>query len=167
MSMARERLGMMQDGSVAYVDVDTSHAITHFAHHPKLREAVERVIPTLEGGPEWVRIERDTGEMIGTTDLVETTEGDDIVYALRPRRQVYSRFVKGKEARPTSWITIALHKLGEREYELYTAFVGRNTPSFPGGDYLPEESKAFWANHALVWDSQDIVPGSETTTCPW
>ncbi|MDB5264702.1 MAG: hypothetical protein JWN64_273 [Parcubacteria group bacterium] len=140
--------------------------MTHFKHHPKLLDVVEHIIPTLEGGGEWIRVEKDLGEIIGTTDLVETVEGDEIVYALRPRRSIYSRFVKGKESTPTSWITIALRK-SEGGYDLYTAFVGRDTPSFPGGDHLSEQSKEFWSTHALVWGSQEVIPGTETPLCPW
>ena len=166
--MRKEYLGEMRDGSRVFIDLDTSHAVTHFAHEPKLRAAVERLVATLEGDADWIRVDRDMGEaIVGMTDLVETAEGDEIVYAKRPRRAGYSRFVKGKSRSATSWVTIALRKAGEKEYSLYTAFVGRNTPSFPGGDYLPEQSKAFWAHHALVWGSQEVVPGSETAVCPW
>jgi hypothetical protein len=105
--------------------------------------------------------------MVGTTDLVETTDQDEIVYAMRPRRQVYSRFAKNKTPVPSSWITIVLYKAANDEYSLHTVFVGRNTPSFPGGDYLPEQSRKFWSTHALVWGSQDIVPDTETSVCPW
>lgn len=163
----KELLGTTKDGARVYLDSEKSHAITHFAHHPKLRAVVEQIIPTLESGPEIVRIEHDAGEIIGTTDLVETNENDEIVYAMRPRRTVYSRFAKGKTPAPTSWITFALHRTGKSEYTIYTAFIGRNTPSFPGGDYLPEQSREFWSKHALVWGSQEVVPGTETLECPW
>ena len=165
--MKKELLGKMKSGEEVYLDPETSHAVTHFAHEPKLRAAIQQLIPMLKGGPERVRADHDTGEAVGMTDLIETAEGDDIVYAIREKRNIYSRFVKGKQQSPTSWVTVALHKVREGEYELYTAFVGRNTPSFPGGDYLPEQSKEFWAHHALVWGSQEVIPGTETTVCPW
>ncbi len=155
------------DGKVVYVDMETSHAVTHFQSAPKLLEAVKRIIPTLNLEEDMVRIDIDTEEEVGHTDLVATNQDNEIVYALRPRRQQYSRFVKGKQSVPSTWVTLDLRKRGENEYELYTAFVGRLTPSFPGGDYLPEQSQEFWSRHALVWGSQDIVPGSETTVCPW
>ena len=107
------------------------------------------------------------GEEVGTTDLVETTDGDEIVYALRPRRDVYSRFVKNKAPVPTSWITVVLQKASDTEYDLHTAFVGHNTPSFPGGDYLPEQAWDFWSKHALVWGPQEVIPGTEMSQCPW
>ena len=164
--MKKEFLGKTKNGIDVYVDMEHSHASTHFAHHPKLREAVEEVIPMIDADDSIVRLDRDMGREIGTTDLVETGERDEIVYAKRPLRTTFSRFVKHKQPTPTNWITIALRKNGD-EYSLYTAFVGKATPSFPGGDYLPEQSKEFWGNHALVWGSQEIIHGSETSTCPW
>ncbi len=165
--MKRENLGNTKNNLSTYVDMESSHATTHFVHHPKLIEAVKKIIPTLDIKEDSFREQFDTGEMIGTTDLVETTDRDEIVYAMRPLRQVYSRFVKNKKSVPTSWITIDLRKANETEYYLYTAFVGKLTPSFPGGNYLPEQSNEFWSKHALVWESQDVVPGTETTECPW
>jgi len=160
-------LGITMDGNTVSVDLNTSHAGTHFEHNPKLSDAVKKVIPTLTLNKDIVRIDADAGTQVGFTDLVETEEGDKIIYALRPRRTRYSRFVKNKKPAPSNWMTLDFRKVGEKEYDLYTAFVGKLTPSFPGGDYLPEQSKEFWSNHALVWGGQEIVPGTETSTCPW
>lgn len=165
--MSRNLLGVSRNGCEVSVDFEASHAATHFHDTPKLLDAVRRIIPNLILEDELIRIDVDTGIIIGNTDLVETEEGDEIVYALRPNRTQYSRFVKHKRASPSSWVTLDLRKIGDSEYELYTAFVGRLTPSFPGGDYLPEQSREFWATHALVWGSQEIVPHTETTVCPW
>ncbi len=114
-----------------------------------------------------IRIDNNMGEVVGKTDLVETDEQDEILYAMRPLRTQYSRFVKNKHSQPTNWITIDLRKSSEDEYFLYTAFVGKLTTSFPGGNYLPERSKDFWAKHALVWGAQEVIPNSVTTQCPW
>lgn len=146
--------------------MEHSHASTHFAHHPKLIDAVKAVIPTLEVHDPSIRIDREMEGEIGTSDLVETTEQDEIIYAKRPLRTQYSRFVKNKSPRSTKWITIDLRKEGDI-YNLYTAFVGQLTPSFPGGDFLPEQSREFWSNHALVWGFQEVLPETVTTKCPW
>jgi hypothetical protein len=82
-------------------------------------------------------------------------------------RQQYSRFVKNKSPQPTSFITIDIRKNPDGKYFLYTAFVGRLTPSFPGGDFMSEKSIEFWSNHALVYGSQEIIPDTEKALCPW
>lgn len=60
-----------------------------------------------------------------------------------------------------------LRRRTDSNYYLYTAFIGKSTPSFPGGDSNPEQSKVFWSNHALVWGTQEIIPNTETSVCPW
>lgn len=165
--MQKEYLGKTQNGLDVYVDMKSSHATTHFAHNPHLFEFVKRLIPTISAYDEIVRLDKDMGEVVGSTDLVETSEGDEIVYAKRPLRTQYSRFVKNREPQTTTWITVDLRRLENGEYSLYTAFVGKLTPSFPGGDFLPGQSQEFWSHHALVWGNQEVVPGSETTECPW
>lgn len=155
-----------KNGVDVYLDTEHSHALMHFSHNPKLADAVRKVISVLDIKEDSMRIETCMNEEVGTTDLVETSEDDEIVYALRPLRSTYSRFVKNRKATPSSWVTVDIRREDD-VYTLYTAFVGRLTPSFPGGDYLPEQSKEFWARHALVWGAQEIVLGSETSKCPW
>lgn len=163
----KKYVGKTSNGFDVFFDTEKSHAITHFAHHPKLLEAVEKVIPSVEANEDTIRMDFELEEEVGTTDLVRTVETDEIVYAKRPLRTQYSRFVKNKDPMPTKWITIDLRKVNDTEYSLYTAFIGKLTPSFPGGDYLPDQSREFWSQHALVWGSQEVVPDSETTDCPW
>ncbi len=165
--MQKQSLGKTKNNMNVFYDKDNSHAVTHFAHHPKLRPAVEKVISTLEIIDDMVRIERDMGEIVGVCNLIRTNNKDEIVYAKRHLRTAYTRFVKNHPPAPTSWIVLDLRRESVDEYRLYTAFVGRLTPSFPGGDYLPEQSKKFWSEHALTYDEQDIVPGTESKDCPW
>ena len=163
--MEKEIFAKSVNGINIYIDRVNSHALTHFTHSPQLADEVREVIAKLNIKEE-LRIEHDTGKMIGLTDLYETNEGDEIVYAKRVLRDTYSRFVKNKEPQQTSWLTLHIKKQDD-EYFLYTAFIGRSTPSFPGGDYLPEQSKSFWSTHALVWGTQEVVPATETSVSPW
>lgn len=155
-----------KNGVRVYLDTTTSHALTHFAHNPKLREVTRQLISEIKIKGEIIRINKDMGEIVGLTDLVETNKKDEIIYAIRPLREIYTRFVKGKKSSPTSWVTIDIRK-ENNGYFLYTAFVGHLIPSFPGGDYLSGQSKKFWSKHALVWGCEEIVSGTETKKCPW
>jgi hypothetical protein len=165
--MKKEIIGTTKNGCDVYVDMENSHASTHFADTPKLLAVVKAILPTVEANEDHMRFDIDTREEVGTTSLIETNESDEIVYALRPNRDRYSRFVRNKTPQKTSWVTIDLKKTDHNAYDLYTAFAGRLTPSFPGGDFLPEQSHDFWSKHALVWGIQDVVPGTETKDCPW
>lgn len=160
-------LGTSKNGMKVYVDMEKSHAATHFKDCPQLLDVVKRSIPKINIEGEELRIEFDTNEEVGRTDLVETNDTDEIVYALRLHRDRYSRFVKNKTASVTTWIVMSFDRIEEGKYKLYTAFIGRLTPSFPGGDFMPGQSKEFWSRHALVYGNQEIIPGSETKECPW
>jgi hypothetical protein len=164
---ALAKIGKSKNGCEVFVDLETSHAATHFQDSPLLFDAVKKTLPLIELDGEKIRIEIDTGEVVGVSDLVETHPGDEIVYAMRPHRDRYSRFVKNRLAEETSWIVLSLERLNQEQFKLYTAFAGRLTPSFPGGDFMPEHSNEFWSKHALVWGNQDVIPGSETNSCPW
>ena len=162
----KELFAKSKNGIEVYLDTERSHALTHFSHNPKLIEATKEVISDLNISGKIISTEKQMTEYAGDTDLVETNEEDEIVYALRPLRSIYSRFVKNKKSVPSKWVTIKIRKEKEM-YILYTAFIGRLTPSFPGGNYLSDQSKVFWACHVLVWGSQEIIPGSKTDKCPW
>ena len=164
--MNKEYIGKTRNNIDVYWDKHFSHAVTHFAHNQKLFDYVKKSIATINAQEDIIRVEKEMDEIVGTTDLVETNDQDEIIYAKRPLRKYYSRFVKNKSALPTKWITLDMRREGN-SYFLYTAFVGRLSPSFPGGEFLPEQSKDFWANHALVWGNQEVVPGTETKECPW
>lgn len=160
-------LGITKNHCEVYVDMEASHAATHFANSPKLYDAVVTAIPQITVDGNEARFDFDTGELVGMSDLVETNSDDEIVYALRVGRDRYSRFVKNKTAVPSTFITLAFELLADNKYRIHTAFIGRLTPSFPGGDYRPEESLDFWSKYALVWGNQQVIPETETTACPW
>ena len=162
-----ELLGHSKDNRALYLDLASSHALTHFAKHQNLKSLVSETISNIVLDTPIVRLEIDTRSEVGLCDLVSTNETDEIVYAKRPLRHTYSRFAKNRQSEPTTWFVLDIRKQQNGDYYLYTAFIGRLTPSFPGGSFLPEQSHEFWSNHALVWGSQEIVPGSETTVCPW
>lgn len=167
--MDNQLVGITKNGRSVYLTDESSHAKTHFVHHPKLLPAVKKAIPNINVEDTLVRIQIDTGEIVGTRDLIQTTSEDTIVYAIREKRTTYSRFIKNKQPVPSSIIVVDIRKSApdSDEYYLYTAYAGILTPSFPGGDYLPEQSIIFWSNHALVWGTQEIISGTETTICPW
>lgn len=113
---------------------------------------------------------------IGFTTCVETGEKDDIVFAQRKNRRGLTRFVRGRSPIRSKSVTIVLKRESGEKYVLITGFVGckpepepwdsRAFDSKPNPAAASARSRAFWARHALVWDGQDIVPGTETTIAP-
>lgn len=113
-------------------------------------------------------IEVNFGQSIGFTTCVPTAEGDEIVYAQRPDRKGLTRFVKNQVPIPTSILTLILQKADEGDfYILVTAFIGVLIAPEPWDRFATEQSKIEWRTHALIWGSEKIVPGTETTDVPW
>ncbi len=107
----------------------------------------------------------------GKSNVIETSEDDDIVFARRPRRPGYSRFVRGrgKHRVPTNKLTVILKRKEGRgedpnEYLLVTAWIGGI--SEPEGEAINKlgfrtndreqvlearrKARSFWRNHAFV-----------------
>lgn len=111
--------------------------------------------------------EVELGRLIGTTNLVETTEDDDIVFAKRINRKGYSRLVKLKVGPESSTLYVKLIRAKKKDaYILVTAFVGKKTPPepLPGSD--SKKLKKFWSTHALSYENVNIQQGTETTVVP-
>lgn len=165
--MKVKKIGVTKNGYTVCVDLETSHASTHLADTPELLTLVQEALPSIVVDGEYTQYEHDFGRVIGESDLVETEDDDDVVYARRFQRDIYTRFVKNKKAQPSSRITIWLKTTDTDKCELVTAYVGRPVPPFPGDEFETKESKPFWSKHALAWGRQEIVLGTETKECPW
>jgi hypothetical protein len=62
-------LGVTKNHCEVYVDMDNSHAATHFADSPKLYNAVIQTLSTIELFGATVRMECDAGEEVGESDV--------------------------------------------------------------------------------------------------
>ena len=149
-----------------YVDFTGSHAATHLADTPGLLELVKEALLTISPVEDNVYTEVDLGRIIGTSDLVETTENDDVFYAKRLNRTNYTRFVRDRQPVPTSVISLVLHRQKDG-YLLYSAWAGWAAPPFPNDKDETPESREFWKSHALVWGQQAVQHNTEIADWPW
>lgn len=167
--MEPKLLGVSKNNVSVYLTIESTHAKTHFTKQLKLESAVKNALRNISIHAEIVRLQIDNNAIVGTCDLIETNPDDEIVYAIRIARTTYSRFVKNKKPIKTNSFVIDVRRdrKNPHNYFLYTAYVGPLVPSFPGGEYLSEQSVSFWSNHALVWGAQTVIPESITTKYPW
>lgn len=153
-------------------------------YNSHLHNGVEVVLPealaVIESKGRFFFIEEiEFGIPIGHTICVPVDSGDEILYAKRPKRFGYSRFVKNREPEPCSSAVVILKTAdGQPDvYILVTAFIGRkpepepwDTKSFQK-DSDPEEARRraldFWSKNALVWGYEEIILGTVTNVCPW
>jgi len=149
-----------------FIDARNSHSATHFNNSPKLKALATTVIQTIDATRPNIQIDYDFGSVVGFCDLTVTSDSDDIVYAKRLGRTIYSRFVKNKEMEPTTFVTVVLQRI-PAGYLLLSAWLGPSVPPFPGDRREWPESRYFWKTHALIFGNQAIDERTLTSSCPW
>jgi hypothetical protein len=165
-----ELLCVSANGKNIVFDPFNSHTATHFNDDPTLRGVAEELLTgmTLEG--DLIAKDVDMGKIVGNSDVVETDDKDDIVYAMRKNRedQGYVPFTKSQSSQPSTKISIYLVKKDYKIYELSSVWVGEyESPMFPQMNNATAESVSYWRKHAFVWGSQEIISSSILTKCPW
>ena len=143
-------------------------------YNSHLHESVEAILP--EGlaqievsGRKFIVQQIDFDRVVGQSVCVETSAQDEIIYAQRPKRWGLSRFVKNRKPEPCSSVVLIL-KTADGEANtmvLITAFIGTLSEPEPWDRNATERSVEFWSNHALLWDSEPVIAGTETTRYPW
>ncbi len=139
-----------------------------------LSEALGRIE---SAGREFFIEEVDFGQVIGEIVCVATRPGDRIIYAKRPKRFGYSRFVMDRMPEPCSTLVVILKAGDFDQYVLITAFVGkrpqpepwdvRNFSQQPNPQEAERLAREFWGNHALIWGAEEIIHHTISTDCPW
>lgn len=151
-------------------DPVNSHTATHFHDAPKLRTLVIEILSKKKLEGEVIAEDVDMEKVVGASDVVEIDENDEIVYAMRKNReeQGYVPFTKSRKTQPTSLVSIYLARKDNSTYELSSAWIGEyESPMFPQMDNATDDSIPYWSKHAFVWGSQEIIPGTELSDCPW
>jgi hypothetical protein len=157
-----EKLGTLSDGQNVF-----RYSYNHFHNEsPELQvyisQALEKINPN---NRTFFRESIDFGKTIGFTSLIETREGDEIIYAQREGRKGLSRFVKNRDSEPTSFLTVVLKQI-PKGYKIITAYIGSSAEREPWDNFIENEEellrcKAFWKKHALTFDNAKIIPGTE------
>lgn len=176
----RPSLGRLGSGELVR---DRFNSHLHDGVVPFLSEAFSRIESEGRGH---IDAQVDFGRIIGVSTCVATVPGDEIVYAQRANRRGLTRFVKKRQPEPCSSVVVILVREDGRRffqricrkitrlvfgrltaYVLITAFMGELTGPEPWDPRATVRSRKFWNENALVWGSEVVVPGTDTTVCPW
>ncbi len=162
--VTRKHLGNLASGEAVYEE-DDSHLSDHPSVVPLAREVLAQV--TSNNRPSIVD-EIDLGREVGKNIRVSTTDKDEIIFARRPGRTGLTRFVKNRQPESCSKVVVILNRQKSGEYIISTAFIGTRCPAEPWDEkWADENSVPFWNSQALVWGSEEIVLGTETSVSPW
>lgn len=91
----------------------------------------------------------DLGRSLGNCECVRVTPDDEVIWARQLGRLGTSkcRFVKNRQAEPTSLIQLVLHKK-RSGYVLLTAYL------VPDRD---PQDRHYWENHAYIWNTAEVI----------
>ena len=170
MSSSQELLCTSANGMKIVFDPINSHTATHFKDAPQLKNLVSELLSSMHLEGELIAKDVDMGRIVGNSDVVEVNNDDEIVYAMRKNRrdQGYVPFTKSRPTQPSSLISIYLIKHDSKTYELASVWIGEyESPMFPQMSNATPESIPYWKTHAFVWGSQETIPGTELSECPW
>lgn len=164
--MTKIILGHLQSGEKVY---DQSPSHIHENAAPYIKEALQRVHS--ESRKKFDAVV-DFGKPIGISSLVMTTDNDNIVFAQRVNRKGLSRLVKNRKGKPTSTLLIGLKKAEDEPdaYLVAASFIGLPSKNEPWDTKTEEERKescAFWNKRAIIYGTEPLVQGTETTKYPW
>ena len=161
-----------KNGVKVKYDTVNSHAVTHFEDTPHLKELVKEVVSNIILEGQEVASHIDVGRVVGTCDVVDVDETDEIVYGKRKNRDDDGLvpFKKSWQGEPCSKVAVHLLPQTENTYILSSAWIGtfgEDDEPFPESLNANERSVNFWNQHAFVYGSQEITEGTETTARPW
>jgi len=172
----RAVLGRLAAGEPV-IDRVNSHVKSRALGRKLLADSLNRVNPR---GNAFHLEQVNFGTVVGNSNCVPTSPGDRIIFAQRPGRRGYTRFVKGRRPEPCNSVVVIIKAIiegGQRLYVLVTAFVGKAAQPEPwdtkailnqdNPSIAYWEALEFWENHALIWDPAEVVAGSTISRCPW
>lgn len=155
------------NGKEVYVYLIQTVAGTQISRQPHLATLIKEVVEPLNLDASQVNIEQDMGRVIGYGELLQTTEKDIIFYAKEAKSNTYTRFIKSKKAKSTSFLSVSLLKDRAGNYELKNVWIGKTFPPFPGAEDETEQSKTYWSDHAVIYNGQSIITSTQTKDCPY
>lgn len=115
---------------------------------------------------DFIEIEHQFTKVIGKTSCVRVDDSDHILYAKRKGRDGFTKFVKNREPVDCNSI-FAVLKRTSIGYLIITIFIGKKAGREPWDIYATDEDVRFWENHALIYNKNEIIRGTETSLCPW
>lgn len=143
-----------------YSRVNSEHI--HLDLDKFMPDIIERIHDTDE---DFVEIEYDYIENIGFSSCVEINENDNIIYAKRTGRNNHTKFVLNRSKELCNSL-FAVFKNTEFGYLILTIYIGKKAGREPWDKFATAADNKFWENHALIFDSNDIVKGSIELKCP-
>lgn len=161
----RKKLADSKNGKPVFTDVENTNLAVHLVENPKLLELVKEAVENSVVEGDNVGLEYDADRVIGTTNCVNVTDKEEIVYAKRLGRDSYSKFVKNREQEPTSTVAVVLFRK-DYGYLVWSAWCGNIVPVQPDESGRMVTVPGFWDTRALTYDPKIIQKDTERSDRP-
>lgn len=155
------------NNKAVYVYLIQTPAAAQISRQPHLVSLIKEAVEQINLNAPQISIEQDMGRTIGYGELLETTDKDPVFYAKQTKSGLYTRFVKNKKSKATSFLSIKLLKDEADDYELKDVWIGRAFPPLPGDKGETTQSKSYWETHAVIYNGQSILTNTQTKDCPY
>jgi hypothetical protein len=157
-------LGNLASGEKVFL-----RSTSHVHDNPELEKYLTTALGKIvSNNQNFIEGEVDFGETIGLSRCVTTLPTDEIIFAMRIGRKGYTRFVKHRDPEPTSKLTIILTKDKQTNgYFVLTTYIGSRSELEPWDYRATDKALEFWKHHALVYGTEPIVEGTETSEPKW
>lgn len=162
----RHQISSTKNGIPVYVDLVSSRAAIQVAHQPHLLHLAALQLAASSVSSHHIWLECDLGHTIGVSDIIETSPQDIIYYAQRHGSDAFTRFVKNRQLKQSSILSLELILQNTESYDLQQIVVGQPLPNLPG-ETEEASAREFWENHAFLWGDWTVKSRTITQTCPW
>ncbi len=160
-------IGQSRNGIPIHVQLIGSQAGASIARQPQLLSLAKEMFAKVTLHNAEISLEYDMDRQVGYNFVIETSDKDVVFYGRLLKDDIFTRFVKSGKPQPTTYITVALSRNNDNDYELSDIWLGRLMPPRPGSASETAESKQYWSNHALILDNQLLQLKTVTKTCPY
>lgn len=165
----QHEVGRTRNNIPVFVNLTRSNAAKEIAQYPNLLSLAKEALKWSHArGPNPV-IECDMGRHIGYSQIISGVTDDSIVfYAKVLHDDHYTRFVKKGSPVATQQLTMSLKNNGKTgSYVLHDIWIGGRHPGRPGSPNETDDSRTFWASHAVILQNQQLKYGTTTKVCPY
>lgn len=149
------------------VDLVESIAAAQIAQKPYLFDLAASLLADSDVSGERTWVSKKLDKPTGNCDVIETTDTDSICYAQLLRSDVYVRFVKKRQLKLSTYLSIELFATPDGAYEIRQIVVGEPLPPVPGEPTADAAGREFWDTHALLWGDWPVKGKTMTKVCPW
>jgi len=149
-------------------------------HQDQFSISYQNLISYMKNNRTFENLDKDFIEMVvefpfnvGYSYLCKVEENDNIIYAKRKGRSMYSKFLIGGKSTEINKCVVVLKRSNDNphEYFMITMFPGEYCIKEPQDKNIKSDAEResimeFWDKHAFVFNSSEIDKSTITKVCP-